>query len=227
MLTPDDWQAILLSLRVAAVAILVGLPLALLAAQALVRAPSPARSVLEAVVQLPLVLPPVATGFILLLLLGREGPFGALLGRLGVSFVFTWTGAALASGVMAFPLMVRPIRLSIEAIDREVGEAAVTLGAGALVRFFRLTIPLAAPGIIAGGVLGFAKALGEFGATITLAGAIPGESLTLPAAIWGATQTPGSEGRAAALCLISAVLALGAVFVSEAVARRAARWARV
>jgi molybdate transport system permease protein len=225
-LSEGDWQAIGLSLKVAAAAVAVGLPLALLAAQALVRLKPPTRAALEAVVQLPLVLPPVATGFVLLLLFGREGVIGASLARIGVVFAFDWTGAALAAGVMAFPLMVRPIRLSIEAIDREVGEAAVTLGAGPLVRFVRLTVPLAAPGLVAGAVLGFAKALGEFGATITFAGAIPGETLTLPTAIWGATQSPGGDGRALALCLISAALALVATLAAEAVSRASARWAK-
>jgi molybdate transport system permease protein len=225
-LSEGDWQAIGLSLKVAAAAVAVGLPLALLAAQALVRLKPPARAVVEALVQLPLVLPPVATGFALLLLFGREGVIGAALARIGIVFAFDWTGAALAAGVMAFPLMVRPIRLSIEAIDREVGEAARTLGAGPLVRFLRLTIPLAAPGLIAGAVLGFAKALGEFGATITFAGAIPGETLTLPTAIWGATQSPGGDARALTLCLISAGLALAATLAAEAVSRLAVRAAR-
>lgn len=225
-LEAGDWAAIGLSLKVALVATLVGLPLALICAQLLVRLKPPARSLLEALVQLPLVLPPVATGFALLLLFGRQGVVGAWLDKVGIVFAFDWTGAALAAGVMAFPLMVRPIRLSIEAIDREVGDAARTLGAGRLMRFVRITVPLAAPGLIAGGVLGFAKALGEFGATITFAGAIPGESLTLPTAIWSATQSAGAEGRALALCVISGGLAFGAVLVADAVSRAAVRWAR-
>ncbi|HWA63805.1 MAG TPA: molybdate ABC transporter permease subunit [Caulobacteraceae bacterium] len=216
----DDWGAVLLSLKVAAAATLFGLPLALLVAQALARGRFPGRSLLDALVHLPLVLPPVATGFGLLLLFGHQGPAGRALEALGLSLAFRWTGAALASAVMAFPLMVRPIRLAIEAIDPEVEEAARTLGAGPVVRFFTVTAPLAAPGLAAGAVLGFAKALGEFGATITFVGAIPGETLTLPAAIYQATQVPGAEPRALALCLISAAIAVAAVLASDIVSRR-------
>jgi molybdate transport system permease protein len=163
------------------------------------------------------VLPPVATGYALLVLLGPHGVLGRPLASIGVVFAFRWTGAALAAGLMAFPLMVRPIRLSIEAIDREVDEAARTLGAGPLVRLFRVTVPLAGPGLAAGAVLGFAKAMGEFGATITFVAAIPGESLTLPTAIYQATQTPGGETRAVVLCVIAAAIAIAAVLVSNAV----------
>ena len=225
-LTPDDLQAVLLSLRVALAAIVVGLPIAVAVAVAQARGRFAARVVLDALVTLPLVLPPVATGFFLLLLLGRRGLVGAWLETVGIVFAFDWTGAALAAGVMAFPLMVRPIRLAIEAVDREVDEVARTLGAGRLVRFFRITLPLALPGVAAGAILGFAKALGEFGATITFVAAIPGETLTLPAAIYGATQSPGDEARAAALCLVAAVIAVAAVLVSDAVSRWAARAAR-
>lgn len=225
-LTPEDFAAVLLSLRVALAATLVGLPIAVLAALAQARGRFAARVVLDAAVTLPLVLPPVATGYVLLLLFGRRGAIGAWLEKIGVVLAFDWTGAALAAGVMAFPLMVRPIRLAIEAVDREVDEVARTLGAGAVVRFFRVTLPLAAPGVAAGAILGFAKALGEFGATITFVGAIPGETLTLPAAIYGATQSPGSEARAAALCTIAAVIAIVAVLVSDAVGRWAGRAAR-
>jgi molybdate transport system permease protein len=223
LLPPEDVQAVLLSLKVAATATAVGLPIALGVAYALARGRFPGRALLDALTHLPLVLPPVATGYALLVLLGPHGPLGRPLASLGVVFAFRWTGAALAAGIMAFPLMVRPIRLSIEAIDREVDEAARTLGAGPLVRLIRVTIPLAGPGLAAGAVLGFAKALGEFGATITFVAAIPGESLTLPTAIYQATQTPGGESRAVVLCAIAAAIAILAVLVSDAVSRGVAK----
>lgn len=219
LLGPDDLQAVMLSLKVAATATAAGLPIALIVAHALARGRFAGRSLLDAVTHLPLVLPPVATGYALLVLLGHRGVLGRALETIGIVFAFRWTGAALAAGIMAFPLMVRPIRLSIEAIDREVDEAARTLGAGPLVRFFRITVPLAAPGLAAGAVLGFAKALGEFGATITFVAAIPGETLTLPTAIYQATQSPGGETRAAILCVIAAAIALTAVLVSDTVSR--------
>jgi molybdate transport system permease protein len=225
-MTADDLFAVLLSLKVAAVATLFGLPLALLAARVLAggrRRRNLAVVVLDAVVHLPLVLPPVATGYILLLTFARNGWIGSKLAAIGVVFAFDWTGAALAGAVMAFPLMVRPIRLAIEAIDPELDDAARTLGAGPLTRFTRLTVPLAAPGLLAGAVLGFAKALGEFGATITFVGAVPRQTLTLPTAIYQAVQTPDGEARAMALCAVSAALALGAVLASDAAGRWAAR----
>lgn len=225
-LTPEDFEAVLLSLRVAFAATLVGLPIAVAVALAQARGRFAARVVFDALVTLPLVLPPVATGYVLLLMFGRRGWLGAPLEKLGVVFAFDWTGAALAAGIMAFPLMVRPIRLAIEAVDVEVDEVARTLGAGPLVRFFRVTLPLAGPGVAAGAILGFAKALGEFGATITFVAAIPGETLTLPAAIYNATQSPGSEARAAALCAVAAVIAVAAVFLSDGVGRWAGRAAR-
>jgi len=225
-LTPEDLGAVLLSLKVALAATLVALPIAIAAALAQARGRFVLRVVLDAAVTLPLVLPPVATGYVLLLLFGRRGALGAWLEKAGIVFAFDWTGAALAAGVMAFPLMVRPIRLAIEAVDREVDEVARTLGAGRVTRFFRVTLPLAAPGVAGGAILGFAKALGEFGATITFVAAIPGETLTLPAAIYGATQSPGGEARAAALCLIAAMIAVAAVLVSDAVGRWAGRAAR-
>ena len=157
------------------------------------------------------------------MLYGRQGVIGEALAKVGIVLSFNWLGAALAAGVMAFPLFVGPIRLSIEAIDREIDEVALTLGASRLQRFCRVTLPLAAPGILAGAVLGFAKALGEFGATITFVGAIPGVTLTLPSAIHGATQSPGAEDRALALCAVAAVLAISAVLASDLVARWAAR----
>ncbi|HEX7758267.1 MAG TPA: molybdate ABC transporter permease subunit [Caulobacteraceae bacterium] len=222
-LGPEDITAILLSLRVAATATVIGLPVALLTALALARGRFWGRSLLDAAAHLPLVLPPVATGYALLLLFGHNGPLGRALAQIGVVLAFHWTGAALAAAVMAFPLMVRPMRLSIEAIEREVHEAGRTLGAGAVIRFFRLTVPLAAPGIAAGAVMGFAKALGEFGATITFVAAIPGETLTVPAAIYQATQSPGEEGHAIALCAVSAALAVAAVLGSELISRQIAR----
>lgn len=223
MIGADDVAAILLSLRVATVATLVALPLAILAAWLLARPRLPGRAVLDAVVHLPLVLPPVAVGYGLLILFGRQGPLGAILAQAGIALAFRWTGAALAAGVMAFPLMVRPIRLAIEAIDPEVDDAARTLGASAASRFLRITLPLAAPGVVAGAVLGFARALGEFGATITFAAAIPGETLTLPSDIWLATQSPGDEGRALVLCGVSLVIAFAAILAGEALSRRPAR----
>jgi molybdate transport system permease protein len=226
VISADDLAAIALSLRVAAVAVAVELPLAVLAAYALSRGRLAARVVLETVVTLPLVLPPVATGYLLLVLFGRAGPIGGMLAHAGIVLAFHWTGAALAAAVMSFPLMVRPMRLAMEAIEPEVDEAALTLGAPPLVRFFRLTLPLAAPGLAAGIVLGFARALGEFGATVTFVSAIPGETLTLPTAIYQATQSPGQEGEALTLCLVSASLAVGAVLVSELVSRAFVRRTR-
>jgi molybdate transport system permease protein len=223
MISADDLSAILLSLRVGAMATLADLPLAILAAWLLARRRLPGRAVLDAMVHLPLVLPPVAVGYGLLVLFGRQGPLGGVLAQAGIVLAFRWTGAALAAGVMAFPLMVRPIRLSIEAIDPEVDDAARTLGASAASRFLRITLPLAAPGIVAGAVLGFARALGEFGATITFVAAIPGETLTLPSDIWLATQSPGEEGRALVLCCVSLVIAFAAILAGEALSRRPAR----
>jgi molybdate transport system permease protein len=225
-MSPEDWQAVALSLRVALAATLASLPFAVAAAAVLARGRYGWRVALDAVVTLPLVLPPVATGYALLVLFGRQGPIGSALERVGIVFAFDWTGAALAAGVMAFPLMVRPMRLAMEAIDVEVQESARTLGASALQRFFRVTLPLAAPGVAAGAILGFAKALGEFGATITFVAAIPGDTLTLPSAIYAAVQSPGGEQRAAMLCLVAAVLAVIAVVASEALGRVAARAAR-
>jgi molybdate transport system permease protein len=223
LLTPDDLGAIGLSLRVAAAAVVFTLPIAVLAALALARGRFAGKTLFAACVYLPLVLPPVATGYCLLVLFGRQGALGQALAKIGVVLSFNWLGAALAAGVMAFPLLVGPIRLSIEAIDREIGEVALTLGASRLQRFCRVTVPLAAPGILAGAVMGFAKALGEFGATITFVGAIPGVTLTLPSAIHGATQAPGGESRALVLCAIAATMAIGAVLASDLVSRWAAR----
>lgn len=223
LLSPEEIGAVLLSLKVAATATVFAMPLAFAVAYALARRRFFGRSLLDAATHLPLVLPPVATGYFLLILFGHQGVIGHALETVGVSIAFRWTGAALAAGVMAFPLMVRPIRLSIEAIDQDVEDAARTLGASPLARLQRVTLPLAAPGLVAGAVLGFARALGEFGATITFVAAIPGETLTLPSAIYEATQTPGAETHALVLCAISVVIALGAVLLGEQLNTRATR----
>ena len=223
VLDPQDIGAILLSLKVASTATLFSLPVALFVAYVLARRRFPGRAVLDAATHLPLVLPPVATGYLLLVLFGRQGVIGQALGAVGVTLAFRWTGAALAAGIMAFPLMVRPIRLSIEAIDPEVDDSARSLGASSWEKLRRVTLPLAAPGLVAAAVLGFARALGEFGATITFVAAIPGETLTLPSAIYAATQSPRGEARALALCAISVVIAFGAVLLGEQLNARAAR----
>lgn len=222
-LTSDDLGAISLSLKVASVATLLDLPLAILLALALARGRFPGRSVVDALAHLPLVIPPVATGYALLVLLGPQGPVGAALASAGVVLAFRWSGAAIAAAVMALPLMLRPIRLAIEAIDPEIEESARTLGAGPLTRWRTITLPLAGRGVLAAAVLGFARALGEFGATITFVAAIPGETLTLPSAIWQSAQDPGAETRTLALCAVSAAIAFAAILASEALARRPAR----
>jgi len=223
LLDADDIGAIVLSLKVAFTATVFGLPVALYVAYVLARKRFPGRALLDALTHLPLVLPPVATGYVLLVLFGHQGILGRALESVGVVFAFRWTGAALAAAVMAFPLMVRPIRLSIEAIDPEVEDAARSLGASTWDRLRRVTLPLATPGLMAGAVLGFARALGEFGATITFVAAIPGETLTLPSAIYLGAQSPGGEARVLALCAISAVIALGAILISDQIAVRLAR----
>ncbi len=221
-LSPEEWVAVRLSLKVASVAALVSLPAAIGVAYALARGRFPGRAVLDGIVHLPLVLPPVVTGYLLLLTFGRRGPVGtALESCCGLVFSFRWTGAALAAGVMAFPLMVRAIRLSIEAVDRRLEEAAATLGANRVLVFATITLPLALPGVMAGLVLAFAKALGEFGATITFVSAIPGETQTLPAAIYAYTQAPGGDAGALRLSLVAIAIALVAVVASELLTRRA------
>ncbi len=222
-LSAQDVGAILISLRVAASAVAVGLPAALALALVLARGRFPGRSALDALTQLPLVLPPVATGFALLVIFGRKGLLGRPLAALGVVLPFHWTGAALAASVMALPLMIRPVRQAIEAIDPDLEDAARGLGAGPIARLARITAPLAAPGIAAGAILGFGRALGEFGATVTFAAAIPGETLTLPTDIYQATQSPGDEGHALLLCAVSAAIAFSAVLASEPIARRLRR----
>lgn len=216
------WQALRLSLWVALWATLIALPLALWMAWLLARRQFWGKSLLNALVHLPLVLPPVVTGYILLTLFSPAAPAGAALTAIGISLAFKWTGAVLAAIVMGFPLMVRAMRLAIEAVDPKLEEAAATLGAPRWSVFARVTLPLIAPGILAGAVMGFAKAMGEFGATITFVANIPGQTQTLPLAIYTALQIPGGEGRAAAMALLSCAVALGAVFLSEALARRVA-----
>lgn len=223
-LSPEDWTAILLSLRVAAVATLVATPLGIAVAWLLARREFWGKAALDALVYLPLVLPPVVTGYLLLLTFGRKGLVGAWLAdTLGIVFAFRWTGAALACGVMSFPLLVRPIRLSIEAVDRKLEQAASTLGAAPWRVFLTVTLPLALPGIVAGMVLGFAKALGEFGATITFVSNIPGETQTISAAIYSLTQTPDGDTAALRLVIVSVAIAMAALIASEILARRATR----
>lgn len=220
----DDWIAVQLSLKVAFVATLCALPFALAVGWLLARRVFRGKLVVDALVHLPLVLPPVVTGYALLLLLGRRGPLGTLLENLfGISLSFRWTGAALAAAVMGFPLMVRAIRIAIEAVDARLEQAAGTLGASPLWVFFTVTLPLALPGVIAGAVLCFAKALGEFGATITFVAAIPGETLTIPSAIYGHIQNPAGADGAWRLSLVAVVISLLALVASEALVRRAGK----
>lgn len=224
MLSAAQTGVLLLSLKVAATAVAFSLPLAMLVAWFLARSSWRGKMLVDALVHLPLVLPPVVTGYLLLVLLGRRGLIGGwLYEHLGVSFAFHWTGAALAGGIMGFPLMVRPIRLSLEAIDQRVEQAAATLGARPIMVWMTITLPLALPGVIAGLMLAFARALGEFGATITFAANIPGETRTLPLAIYTFIQVPGGESQAAQLIVISVIVSLGALMVSELIARRVKR----
>ncbi len=220
-LQPAEWQALLLTLKVAAAALLVALPLAILTAYFLARYRFPGHGIVNALVHLPLVLPPVVTGYVLLLAFGRNGPVGAFLREtFGVTFAFNWTGAALAAGVMAFPLMVRPIRLSFEAVNPKLEDAARSLGAQRLIIFLTITLPLALPGILGGAILGFAKAMGEFGATITFVSNIPGETRTLALALYTATQSPSGDLAAFRLTIIAIIVAFGALIASEVLARR-------
>jgi len=223
-LSPAELEALALSLRVASWNLAVGLPLAVAVAWILARRRFVGKELLNALVHLPLILPPVVTGYVLLLLLGRRGPLGELLEQaFGIVVAFRWTGAAIAATVMAFPLMVRPIRLSTEAIDQRIEAAAGTLGASPLAVFATVTLPLALPGIVAGGILGFAKGMGEFGATITFVSNIPGETRTLPLAIYTLTQIPGGEVGALRLTLIAVVVSLAALIAAELVGRSLAR----
>jgi molybdate transport system permease protein len=220
-LSPDDWEVIRLSLRVAIVAVLLTLPLAFALAYILARGRFPGRILLDAIVHLPLVLPPVVTGWILLILFGRSGPIGGWLDRIfGITLMFKWTGAALAAAVMALPLMVRAMRLSIEAVDRRLEGAARSLGASWGRTFATITLPLSLPGILAGLVLGFARSIGEFGATISFVSNIPGQTRTLPIAIYTALQLPDGERTVVRLAIVSVILSLGALVASEWLVRR-------
>jgi molybdate transport system permease protein len=220
-ISETGWTAIALTLRVALVATLVATPLGIAVAWLLSRKNFPGKILLEALVHLPLVLPPVVTGYLLLLTFGRHGAVGELLAEFGIVLAFRWTGAALACGVMGFPLLVRPIRISFEAIDLRLEQAATTLGASPLNVFSSVTFPLALPGIIAGMVLCFAKALGEFGATITFVSNIPGETQTISSAIYALIQTPNGDFAALQLIVISLLIAFAALIASEWFARRA------
>lgn len=223
-LTPDEWRAVALSLRVSFWATLVSLPLGILVAYALARWDFWGKQLLNGLVHLPLILPPVVTGYLLLITFGRRGMVGQVLDQwFGIVLAFRWTGAALAAGVMAFPLMVRAIRLAIEAVDPRLEQAAGTLGASRAWVFVTVTLPLILPGIIAGAILAFAKAMGEFGATITFVSNIPGQTQTLPSAIYAFLQVPGGEGSAARLVWIAIAIAMTALFLSEWVARVVAR----
>ncbi|MEO5865721.1 MAG: molybdate ABC transporter permease subunit [Sphingomonas sp.] len=223
-MTADEWGIVGLSLKVGLVATLAALPVAFLLAYVLARARFPGKILLDALVHLPLVVPPVVTGWLLLLAFAPAGPIGALIERwFDATVLFRWTGAAIASAVMALPLMVRAMRLSIEAVDRRLEGAARTLGAGAWRTFATITLPLSVPGLLAGAVLGFARGLGEFGATITFVSNVPGETRTLPLAIYSALQVPGGDAAAWRLSAISVALSLAALIGSELLARRAGR----
>jgi len=223
-LSPEELTAIKLSLRVASLATLASLPFGILIAITLARGRFYGRSLLNALVLLPLVLPPVVTGYVLLLLFGRQGPVGRWLAdTFGIVFAFRWTGAALACAIMGFPLMVRAMQLSAGAVDRRLEQAASTLGANPLFVFATVTLPLMAPGIIAGAILCFARAMGEFGATITFVSNIPGETQTLPTLIYTFAQSPGGEAGALRLTVISLAISLGAILVSEAIAQALGR----
>lgn len=222
--TDQEWAAISLSIRVATTAVLASLPLAVALGWLLARRNFPGKSLLDGFLHLPLVMPPVVTGYLLLLAFGRQGPIGAwLYDWFGVTLAFRWTGAALAAAVMGFPLMLRAIRLSFEAIDRRLEGAAGTLGASPLWTFALVSLPLAAPGLLVGAILSFAKALGEFGATITFVSNIPGETQTIPSAIYAYTQVPGGESGALKLTAVSIAIALAALIAAEILNARTQR----
>jgi len=225
-LGPEEWEAVRLSLRVAAVATILALPAAYGLAHALARGQFRGKAALNIAVHLPLVAPPVVTGYLLLLVFAPTAPLGRALETIGLPLAFRWTGAALAAGIMALPLMVRAIRIALEAVDMRLEDAAATLGASPLRVFLTITLPLAAPGIVAAAVLGFAKAVGEFGATITFVSNIPGETRTLPTAIYTFLQIPGGDAAALRLTLVAVALAAGALIVSEIWAARALRRVR-
>ena len=222
-LTPQEWTAVTLSLRIATLATLASLPFGIAVALALARGNFWGKELLNGIVHMPLILPPVVTGYLLLLTFGRKGPVGAFLDQIGIVLAFRWTGAALACAIMAFPLMVRAIRLAIEAVDPRLEEAAGTLGASRSWTFLVVTLPLILPGIVAGSIVAFAKAMGEFGATITFVSNIPGETQTISTAIYSFLQVPGGEAGAFRLTLVSIVIAMAALLASEFVARQVAR----
>jgi molybdate transport system permease protein len=224
-ISPQEWDAVRLSLKVAAWAMICSLPVGVFVAYALARWRFPGWQLLNGLVHLPLILPPVVTGYLLLLLFAPRGPVGLWMAQFGLRppFAFHWTGAALAAAIMAFPLLVRAIRLSIEAIDPKLEQAAATLGASRFWVFLTVTLPLILPGILAGAVLAFAKAMGEFGATITFVSNIPGQTQTLPSAVYAFLQTPGGEESARRLVIISIAIAFTAVVLSEVLARKLAR----
>ncbi len=222
-LGPAEWQAVALSLKVSFWAMALSLPIGVFTAYALARWTFPGKQLLNGLVHLPLILPPVVTGYLLLLTFGTTGPVGGFLEQFGIVFAFRWTGAALAAAVMAFPLMVRAIRLSIDAVDPKLEQAAATLGASKPWVFATVTLPHILPGILAGAILAFAKAMGEFGATITFVSNIPGQTQTLASAVYAFLQVPGGEGSAMRLVIVSVIIAMGALLLSEYVARAAAR----
>lgn len=221
-LGPAEWQAVALSLRVSLWATLCSLPFGIFVAYALARWSFPGKQIVNGLVHLPLILPPVVTGYLLLLSFGTRGPIGSFLADWGIVFAFRWSGAALAAAIMAFPLMVRAIRLSIEAVDPKLEQAAATLGAPPAWVFVTVTLPMALTGIVAGTILAFAKAMGEFGATITFVSNIPGETRTIPSAIYAFLQVPGGEGAALRLVIVAVVVAMAALLMSEIFARRVA-----
>ena len=218
-LTPEEWQAVALSVRVSFWATLISLPLGIWVAHLLARGNFWGKQVLNGLVHLPLILPPVVTGYVLLLTFGRKGFVGQYLDMIGIVLAFKWTGAVFAAAVMAFPLMVRAIRLSIEAVDQKLEEAASTLGASPVRVFISVTLPLITPGILAGAILAFAKAVGEFGATITFVANIPGKTQTLPSAIYALLQVPDGDGQALRLVWVAIAVALSALVLSEVLAR--------
>jgi len=221
MLSEYEWQAVFLSLKVSSLAVVCSLPLGILMAWILVRCRFPGKSLLDSIIHLPLVLPPVVIGYLLLVVMGRRGVVGEwLYAWFGFSFSFSWHGAVLASAVVAFPLMVRAIRQSLEAVDPKLELAARTLGASPWRVFFTITLPLSVPGVIVGVVLAFARSLGEFGATITFVSNIPGETRTIPLAMYTLIETPGAEGAAARLCVLAILLSLAALLISDWLAKR-------